>query len=131
MSQRTSIFATPGEGKGVDVSGFAPKKAPAPRPAQEDIDQAAEGGRFHSREPIASSHHDRAAMPAAEEVPQQSTRRQPMVYRTGRNVTFSAKTTRETVDRFYAIAEGQGWKANETFEKAIAALEEAIREGRV
>jgi hypothetical protein len=53
-----------------------------------------------------------------------------MVYRTGRNVTFSAKTTRETVDRFYAIAAGQRWKANETFEKAIAALEEAIKEGK-
>jgi hypothetical protein len=53
-----------------------------------------------------------------------------MVYRTGRNVTFSAKTTRETVERFYAIAEGQGWKANETFEKAVAALEAALKTGQ-
>jgi len=45
-----------------------------------------------------------------------------MVYRTGRNVTFSAKTTRETVDLFYEIAQRNGWKAGETFEKAIAAL---------
>jgi hypothetical protein len=122
MSQRTSIFATPKEGKGVDVSGFAPKKTQVPRPAREDIDHAAEGSRFPSREPIAP--------PQAAEVSRQSTRRRPMVYRTGRNVTFSAKTTREMVDRFYAIAEGQGWKANETFEKAIAALEEAIKQSR-
>ncbi len=45
-----------------------------------------------------------------------------MVYRTGRNVTFSAKTTRQTVDEFYALAEENGWKAGETFEKAVAAL---------
>jgi hypothetical protein len=125
MSQRTSIFATPGEGKGVDVTGFAPKRTPAPRPAREDIDHAAEGSRFHSREPIAES------QATTTEVSGQSTRRQPMVYRTGRNVTFSAKATREMVDRFYAIAEGQGWKANETFERAIAALEEAIKQNRI
>ena len=45
-----------------------------------------------------------------------------MVYRTGRNVTFSAKTTKQTVDQFYALAEQNGWKAGETFEKAVAAL---------
>ena len=46
-----------------------------------------------------------------------------MVYRTGRNVTFSAKTTKQTVDQFYTIAEQNGWKAGETFEKAVAALQ--------
>jgi hypothetical protein len=45
-----------------------------------------------------------------------------MVYRTGRNVTFSAKTTQQTVNQFYALAEENGWKAGETFEKAVAAL---------
>ena len=66
------------------------------------------GSRFQSREP--------APAPA-------STHRRPMVYRTGRNVTLSVKTTRQTVDQFWAIAEQNGWKAGGTFEKAVAALQ--------
>jgi transposase len=42
-----------------------------------------------------------------------------MAYRTGRNVTFNAKTTQATFDTFYDIARNQGWKAGETFEKAV------------
>jgi hypothetical protein len=111
MTQRTSIFTTPAETKGLDVSDFAPTERARPLPRPEDIDAVSSGGRFKSRE-----------APAAVEVDRQQTRRQPMVYRTGRNVTFSAKTTQQTVDQFYALAEENGWKAGETFEKAVAAL---------
>ena len=42
--------------------------------------------------------------------------------RAGHNVTFSARTTQQTVDQFYLIAEQDGRKGGETFEKAVAAL---------
>lgn len=45
-----------------------------------------------------------------------------MIYRTGRNKVFSVKTDPATADEFYAIAQKNGWKAAETFEKAVAAL---------
>jgi len=117
MTQRTSIFATPipapktAPPSPLDVSDFGPKAQPEGRPRPEEIDAASQGGRFRSREPD---------LPQSVDLP--STRRRPMVYRTGRNVTFSAKTTKETVDQFYAIAARNGWKAGETFEKAVAAL---------
>ena len=111
MTERTSIFATPTTASSLDVSDFAPKPQPDARPRVEEIDAATANSRFQSREPAVIA-----------PVAVQSTHRRPMVYRTGRNVTFSAKTTKETVDQFYAIAEQNGWKAGETFEKAVAAL---------
>jgi len=49
-----------------------------------------------------------------------------MVYRTGRNTVLSVKTTPQTVDAFYEIALSQGWKAGETFERALQALQEKL-----
>ena len=120
MTERASIFSNPLE---MDISDFAPKENAVPRPALEDIDRTA-GHRFKSREAAASipvpQHDDKPT------VDQQSTKRQPMVYRTGRNVVFSVKTTQTTVDQFYKIAQTHGWKAGETFEKAVGALEQKI-----
>lgn len=109
MNERSSIFSDPLG----DVAGFKPKKGEGKRPDAKEIDQVSLP-RFRSREP--------AAPTPAPPVGQQSTKRQPMVYRTGRNTTFSVKTTPETVEAFYEIAREQGWKAGETFERAIAAL---------
>ncbi len=110
MSSRTSIFETPAKGA-LDTSDFSPRAQPEVRPHPDEIDAASAGSRFQSREP--------AGIPPVDE---RKTKRQPMTYRTGRNVTFSAKTTQQTVDQFYSIAERNGWKAGETFEKAVAAL---------
>lgn len=112
MSQRTSVFADPQPAAGLDVSDFAPATGSRQRPPSGEIDAVSIGSRFKSREPDAVVVADA-----------QSSKRKPMVYRTGRNVVFSAKTTRETVEQFYALAEANGWKANETFEKAVAALQ--------
>lgn len=112
MTERTSIFAATTAASPLDVSDFAPKPHPDARPRVEEIDAANAGSRFQSREPT-----------IAPAVDTPSTHRKPMVYRTGRNVTFSAKTTKQTLDQFYAIAEQNGWKAGETFEKAVAALQ--------
>ena len=124
MSQRTSIFSAPAEQAGVDVSDFAPKPREAGRPAAEEIDRRA-GNKFPSREPGDQSARQKNASNEAGS-DGSSTKRQPMVYRTGRNVTFSAKTTRATLDRFYFLAEQNGWKAAETFERAVAALEREV-----
>lgn len=75
-------------------------------PTPEDVRAVAEGTAFRSRE---------------------GGRRKPHTYRTGRTSAFTVKTTPETVDTLYAIAEGQGWKVGETFEKAIEALTEKLR----
>jgi hypothetical protein len=99
MNRRASIFEP------VDLSGIGPGIDEQRRPDQRVLDEIAKGSRFRSREP-------------APERP----KREPHVYRTGRNVTFSAKTTQATVDAFYAIARERGWKAAETFEFAVAAL---------
>ena len=38
-------------------------------------------------------------------------------------MTLSVKATRQTADQFWAIAEQNAWKAGETFEKVVAALQ--------
>jgi hypothetical protein len=115
MNQRTSIFSSPDGVKGVDVSDFKPKIHPEPRPQQEEIDRAAQGSRFRSRDPVQD-----------ETVGRPSTKRQPLVYRTGRDVTLSVKTTAQTRDRFYELTVQQGWKVAEAFEQAVAALEREL-----
>ncbi len=112
MSQRTSVFADPRPGATLDVSDFSPATGSRRRPPSEEIDASSPESRFKSREPMSLAVVDESL-----------SKRKPMVYRTGRNVVFSAKTTRQTVEQFYALAEANGWKANETFEKAVAALQ--------
>ena len=112
MSERSSIFDDP-----LDVAGFKPKKGGEGRgPAPEEIDAVSQP-KFRSREPTGGP---------PDTVIQPSTRRPPMVYRTGRNTTLSVKTTPATVDRFYEIARQKGWKAGETFEQAVEALEREL-----
>lgn len=112
---RSSIFSNPGE-----VEQFRPKQpAPAARPSPEELDQITTPSKFSRREvPLPTP--SPPIQPSTES--QLSTRRKPMVYRTGRNVTISVKTTAETVERFYKLAEKLGWKAGETFENAVEAL---------
>jgi hypothetical protein len=43
--------------------------------------------------------------------------------RTGRTVTVTLKTTPGCSNRFYALAETQGWLVGETLERALDALE--------
>jgi hypothetical protein len=83
-----------------------------PRPAPEQVRALSEAANFRSREP-------QLAPPAPG-------RRKPHTYRTGRTAAFSAKTTPETVDALYAIAEQQGWKVGETLERALAALKREL-----
>jgi len=118
---RPSLF----EDEGIDLSAFAPKAAPDPAPVPRDtVRQVSEEGGFPSRAPRRTAPTPVTSPPTVDSPP--STKRQPLTYRTGRNVTFSAKTTQVTVDAFYGIARAQGWKAGETFERAIQALQEKL-----
>jgi len=117
MAQRAKIF----EPVQLDVADFKPRDDEAARPDASEIDQVA-GSKFRSREVVPPP----LVPDEKPTVGQRSTRRPPMVYRTGRNVTFSAKTTQATVDAFYAIAQEQEWKAGETFEKAVEALRRSL-----
>jgi hypothetical protein len=65
-----------------------------------------------SREPI------RTPLPAAAPAT-----REPRRHRTGRNIQFNIKAQAQTIDRFYRIADKQGWVLGETFERAVAALD--------
>jgi hypothetical protein len=131
MSNRASIF-TPREE--LDISGFKPKAEHEQRPDPAQIDEV-RSARFRSREVVQESPPEVTPQPTATQQPpvgqpetvrRQSTKRQPLVYRTGRNTTFSVKTTPETVEAFYEIARAQNWKAGETFERALAALQREL-----
>jgi hypothetical protein len=45
-------------------------------------------------------------------------------HRTGRNIQFNIKATRETIGRFIAISEREQWVFGETLARAIDALEQ-------
>ena len=105
-AERASIFA--GD-DALDLSGFAPKSGPEPSEVSAELVRAiAEASRFPSRE----------AKPRM--------RRPPRIHRTGRTMQFNARTTPQTVEALYAIADQQGWLVGETLEHALAALQREL-----
>ena len=101
----------------LDVSGFAPKKPePGAKPAAaEEVRAVSEASSFRSREPAARN-------PA----PPKRARREPRLYRTGRNIQFNVKARQETVDSFYEISDQEGWVLGETLERALEALKREL-----
>jgi hypothetical protein len=105
MTDRPKLFE---EDLGLDR--FVPvSNAEKPGVPAAAVRQIAEAGGFPSRGPFLS------------------TKREPLVYRSGRTASFSVKTMPNTVDSFYAIARERGWKAGETFERAVEALLEQLK----
>lgn len=102
MTERAGIFD---EGAEFDVSGFVPQKPRASAPA-EKVRQVSEGVSFKSREP---------AEPKV-------SKREPRRYRTGRNTQFNIKADPDVIEKFYALADAQGWVLGETLERAVSAL---------
>jgi hypothetical protein len=105
--ERASIFA--GDEDALDLSGFAPKSG-GPEPVEvsaELVRAVAEASRFPSREAKAA-------------------RRPPRIHRTGRTMQFNARTTPQTIEALYAIADRQGWLVGETLEQALAALQREL-----
>ena len=112
--ERASIFA--GEDS-LDVSAFAPKAVHELNGASAELVRGiAEASRFPSREAKVNS-------PAAAQAPM---RRPPRIHRTGRTMQFNARTTPQTVEALYAIADRQGWLIGETLEHALAALQREL-----
>src|SRR5690348_13363661 len=112
MSERASIFET---GADFDVSGFVAKESkPKTQAPPEAVRAVAEQAEFRSREPAPTQK-------------KKSTEREHRRYTTGRNVQLSLKVRREAQDRFYAIADQQGWVLGETLEKAVSALEKELK----
>ena len=125
--QRASIFEDDDSGDDFDVSGFAPKKQEEAKPEVplEAIQTIARGAKFQSREAAAPAATKPIAKPAPAPEPARAQRR----HRTGRNVQLIVKVKQETLDRFYQLADAQGWVLGETLEHAVIALEEKIANG--
>jgi hypothetical protein len=115
MAKRSSVFEEPDE---LDVSGFAPKTAAVSAPPPEEVRQVSEAAKFRSREPVST--------PMAAPPPP---KREPRLYRTGRNVQFNVKISQQTMDTIYAISDRQNWVLGETLEHALAALRRELERG--
>lgn len=91
-----------------DPESWAPAKSRSamPRPEMDEIKQAANAAGFQSREVIPK-------------IPQKKPRRR----RTGRNAQLNIKTTPETIDTFYRLADANGWGLGETLEYALTLLD--------
>lgn len=110
--KRASLFEE-ADADDIDLSGFAQTTLP-PRPTDEQIHAVSEAVNFPSREAS-------APRPQAKEKPS------PRRFRTGRNIQFNAKASRETIDRFYAICDRNEWVMGYTLERAVEALERELR----
>ena len=108
--KRASIFDAESE---LDVSGFVPKEAAAPKVRPEQVRAVSEAANFQSREP-------------RREILAESPRREPRRYRTGRNIQLNIKARADIIEAFYGIADRKGWVLGETFERAVAALEREL-----
>ena len=121
MSGRAAIFES--DEDDIDVAGFKPAAAPRPRDpdAVAAVRQTAEAKGLSSREaaPVPQSKPSPSAA-ASEPIAQEARLRR---RRTGRDKQLNLKVTDACLQRFYALADGNGWVLGEAFEHAIAALE--------
>ena len=93
-------------GFGDALAGLSDFKPAKKRATKADTLTVAEQSGFKSREP------------RREPVQKEQRRR-----RTGRNAQINIKTTPETIEKIYQIADQKGWGIGETLERAIKALE--------
>lgn len=136
--ERASVFD---QGPEIDISGFKPRTAVKPAAQPDQVKAISETANFVSREPARSAPpvarrsgeltQNSAPAPVARSAETRTTReaqrepiiREPRRHRTGRNIQLNIKARAETIDRFYALADRNGWVLGEAFEHAIAALE--------
>ena len=119
---------------GFDPADWKPAAETRAKPPKEDTRAIAEATGFRSREdrpPVGGAGQGAPAVampapvaaPVAAPEPARPVRRR----RTGRNAQFNLKARPDTIDRFCAVADGQGWGLGETLEYAVALLEERYR----
>ena len=127
MGRASILDTSDDETDDLDLSKFAPKPGPDKDALpQEQVRAIAEASNFPSRDPKPRRAVAPAVPQAVAERPAVLSRREPRRHRTGRNTQFSVRTTPETLDAFYAIADSQGWLMAETVERALAALQQAL-----
>jgi hypothetical protein len=97
----------------LDLSEFKPTVAAKPKIEKAAARQASEANNFSSRAATAKP-------------PTPATDRQQRRRRTGRNVQFNIKATPETIARFAAVADKNGWVFGETLDRALDALEPGL-----
>jgi hypothetical protein len=114
VKSRANIFDEV-ESPDIDVSSFAPKTASDPNaPLAKQVKAVSLAAQFRSREPEPEKPHPQSA-------------RAPRVHRTGRNVQFNVKASRETIEAIYAITDAHpGWVLGYTLERAISALQREL-----
>ncbi|UOM37192.1 stability/partitioning determinant [Acuticoccus sp. I52.16.1] len=121
---RMSIFGDEADPE-FDVSAFTPKPRPQGREdvptrgpgAPQEVRALAEAMNFKSRE---------APAPVPAEPRPRAEPRKPRRHRTGRTAQLNVRTTPQTVDAFYAIADQEGWLVGQTVEQALAALQREL-----
>jgi len=103
----------------VDISAFVPKPQPDQKaPTREEVREVAEAANFPSRQAPASVPQKTPKKPATR------------VYRTGRNVQFNAKISKETNEAIYNTTDSNGWVLGYTLERAMAALRKELEGSR-
>lgn len=108
--------------RGAGAAGFHPR--PAPQAGGRD----GQGGRNGWGGQGAALHSEPRAEPQSEPQSEPRPERRPdRRRRTGRNAQLNLKLRPDTIDRFCAVADAHGWGLGETFERALALLEEAER----
>jgi hypothetical protein len=105
MNSRVDAFASL-----ADLPAFEVKPKAAKPLAKDAIDRIAEDNKFPSRQAPKSA---------------RTSKREPRLYRTGRNRHFGVKATNETVERFYKMADERKVTLGGLLEMALDALERA------
>lgn len=99
-------------GGDLDLSDFKPAQLKKPKIEAAAIREVSEANNFPSR---AAS---KGKIPKSSPVQRRR--------RTGRNVQFNIKATPETIARFTALADKNGWVFGETLDRALDALERVL-----
>jgi hypothetical protein len=103
MNTRVNPFANL-----ADPPVFSPKPRKEKPVEEEEITRISEQNNFPSRQAAKSSN---------------AVRRNPRIYRTGRNQQFNAKATPETIQRFYKLADEKRVPLGEMLKQGIDALD--------
>jgi len=113
---RVNSFQVADDGQD-DLTEFQPKAVPLPKMSDEELNKISEETGF-ARSQVKNS--------GKNEIEHKPSRR----YKTGRNQQLNLKVKQETADRFYSICDELDIPQGAVFERAVAALETALKATR-
>lgn len=109
-----------------DLSDFAaPRPLARPRPPAEEVRKVAEANGFVARTPPARVRSKPEPAP-----PPIARRYRPMRQRTNRNLQLNLKVDPDTLARFNALAEREGWNLGDTFVQLLDAYDAQRKENK-